>query len=98
MEQTMRLRSLVPAREKSKPRRQRGVKEKAMSELGELLEGLPPKEEVSLSSNLEEKVVMKTVKLGPMRIELSETSELAESLTRLPPMRDVGGASNFKEK
>ncbi|MBA0677969.1 hypothetical protein Goari_019339 [Gossypium aridum] len=41
---------------------------------------------------------MKTVKLGPMRLNLSETSELAESSTRLPPIGEVGGASNFKEK
>ncbi|MFQ6649572.1 hypothetical protein Gotur_022308 [Gossypium turneri] len=75
-----------------------GVKEKAMSEFGELSEGLPPKEEVSLLLDLEEKVAMKTVKLRPMRLELSEASELAESSTRLPSMREVGGASNFKEK
>ncbi|MBA0669628.1 hypothetical protein Goklo_029555 [Gossypium klotzschianum] len=78
--------------------KQARVKEKAMYELGELSEGLPPKEEVSLSSDLEEKVAMKIVKLGPIRLELSEASELAESSTRLPPMREVGGASNFKEK
>ncbi|MFQ6666136.1 hypothetical protein Gotur_032611 [Gossypium turneri] len=46
--------------------KQAGVKRKATSELGESSEGLPPKEEVSLSSDLEEKVTMKTVKLGPM--------------------------------
>ncbi|MFQ6649622.1 hypothetical protein Gotur_022951 [Gossypium turneri] len=60
--------------------------------------GLPPKKDVSLSSDLEEKVTMKIVKLGPMRLELSEASELAESSTRLPPMGKVGGASDFKEK
>ncbi|MFQ6670791.1 hypothetical protein Gotur_035563 [Gossypium turneri] len=60
--------------------------------------GLPPKEEVSLSSDLEERVSIKTVKLGPMRLKLSEASELAESSTRLPPMGDVGSASDFKEK
>ncbi|MFQ6660733.1 hypothetical protein Gotur_029140, partial [Gossypium turneri] len=60
--------------------------------------GLPPKKEVSLSSDLEERVAMKTVKLGPMRLELSEASELAESSTRLPPMGEVGGASDFKGK
>ncbi|KAG8500951.1 hypothetical protein CXB51_002950 [Gossypium anomalum] len=74
------------------------VKGKAMSEHGESSEGLPPKEEVSLSSNLEEEVAMKTVKLGPMRLKSSEASELAESSTRLPPMGEVGGASGFKEK
>ncbi|MFQ6652882.1 hypothetical protein Gotur_024551 [Gossypium turneri] len=41
---------------------------------------------------------MKTVKLGPMRLKLSEASELAESSTRLPPMGEMGGASDFKEK
>ncbi|MFQ6655694.1 hypothetical protein Gotur_026137, partial [Gossypium turneri] len=41
---------------------------------------------------------MKIVKLGPMRLKLSEASELAESSTRLPPMGEVGGASDFKEK
>ncbi|KAK5832319.1 hypothetical protein PVK06_016120 [Gossypium arboreum] len=74
------------------------VKGKATSEHSESSEGLPPKGEVSLSSNLEEKVAMKTVKLGPMRLVSSEASELAESLTRLPPMGEVGGASDFKEK
>ncbi|MFQ6649620.1 hypothetical protein Gotur_022951 [Gossypium turneri] len=78
--------------------KQAGVKKKATSELGESSEGLPPKKDVSLSSDLEEKVTMKIVKLGPMRLELSEASELAESSTRLPPMGKVGGASDFKEK
>ncbi|MFQ6664449.1 hypothetical protein Gotur_031558 [Gossypium turneri] len=41
---------------------------------------------------------MKIVKLGPIRLKLSEASELAESSTRLPPMRKVGGASDFKGK
>ncbi|MFQ6640739.1 hypothetical protein Gotur_015831 [Gossypium turneri] len=41
---------------------------------------------------------MKIVKLGPMRLKLSETSELAESSTRLPPMGEVGGASDFRGK
>ncbi|KAH1081355.1 hypothetical protein J1N35_021116 [Gossypium stocksii] len=74
------------------------VKGKAMSEQDESSEGLPPKEEVSLSSNLEEEVVMKTVKLGPMRLKSSKASELAESSTRLPPMGKVGDASDFKKK
>ncbi|KAK8269334.1 hypothetical protein V6Z12_D11G123100 [Gossypium hirsutum] len=78
--------------------KQAGVKRKATSELCESSEGLPPKEDVSLSSDLEERVVMKTLKLGPMRLKLSEVSELAESSTRLPPMGEVGGASDFKEK
>ncbi|MFQ6660869.1 hypothetical protein Gotur_029224 [Gossypium turneri] len=99
MEQTMSPRSLVRAREKLQNfPKQAGVKRKAMFELGESSEGLPPKEEVSLSSDLEERVAMKTVKLGPMRLKLSEASELAESSTRLPPMREVGGASDVKEK
>ncbi|KAK5775793.1 hypothetical protein PVK06_043734 [Gossypium arboreum] len=74
------------------------VKGKATSEHGESSEGLPPKEEVSLSLDIEEEVAMKIVKLGPMRLESSEVSELAESSTRLPPMGEVGGASDFKEK
>ncbi|MBA0700698.1 hypothetical protein Goari_020575 [Gossypium aridum] len=74
------------------------VKGYATSELGESLKGLPPKEEVSLSSILREKVAMKTVKLGPMRLNSSEASELAESSTRLPPMGEVGGPSDFKQK
>ncbi|MFQ6656869.1 hypothetical protein Gotur_026789 [Gossypium turneri] len=41
---------------------------------------------------------MKTMKLPPMRLKLSEASELAELSTRLPPMGEVGGASEFKEK
>ncbi|KAK5818380.1 hypothetical protein PVK06_023316 [Gossypium arboreum] len=73
------------------------VKGKATSELGESSEGFPPKEEVSLSSNLEEEVAMKTVKLGLMKFESSEASELAELSTRLPPMGELGGASDFKE-
>ncbi|MFQ6636553.1 hypothetical protein Gotur_013087 [Gossypium turneri] len=79
-------------------RAKRSKKKKATSELGESSEGLPPKVEVSLSSDLEEKVAMKTVKLGPMRLKLSEVSDSAESSTRLPPMGEVGGASDFKGK
>ncbi|MBA0660659.1 hypothetical protein Goklo_012642, partial [Gossypium klotzschianum] len=78
--------------------KQAGVKGKATSELGESSEGLPLKEKVSLSSNLEGKVTMKTAKLGPMRLKLSEASELVESSIRLPPMGKVSGASEFKEK
>ncbi|KAK8320695.1 hypothetical protein V6Z12_A12G053400 [Gossypium hirsutum] len=78
--------------------KQAGVERNVTSELGESSKGLPPKEEVSLSSNLADKVAMKTVKLGPMRLKLSEVSELAESSTRLPPMGKVGGASDFKGK
>ena len=78
--------------------KQAGVERNATSKLGESSKGLPPKEEVSLSSNLADKVAMKTVKLGPMRLKLSEVSELAESSTRLPPMGKVGGASDFKGK
>ncbi|KAH1092370.1 hypothetical protein J1N35_019627 [Gossypium stocksii] len=74
------------------------VKGKATSEQGGSSEGLPPKEEVSLSSNSEKEVAMKTVKLGPMRLKSSEALELAESSTRLPPMGEVGDASDFKEK
>ncbi|MBA0853405.1 hypothetical protein Goshw_017053 [Gossypium schwendimanii] len=74
------------------------VKGKATSELRESLKGLPPKEEVSLSSILREKVATKIVKLGPMRLNSSEASELAESSTRLPPMGEVGGPSDFKQK
>ncbi|KAH1081892.1 hypothetical protein J1N35_021653 [Gossypium stocksii] len=59
-----------------------------MSELSKSSEGLPPKEEVSLSSNLGEKVAMKTVKLELMRLNSSEASELVESLARLPPIRE----------
>ncbi|MFQ6656114.1 hypothetical protein Gotur_026367 [Gossypium turneri] len=69
-----------------------------MSELSESSEELPPKEKVSLSSNLEGKVAMKTAKLGPMRLKLSEASELVKSSARLPPMGKVGGTSDFKEK
>ncbi|MFQ6651481.1 hypothetical protein Gotur_023795 [Gossypium turneri] len=76
----------------------RSEKKKTMSELGESSEGLPPKKDVSLSSDVEERVAMKTVKLRPMRLKLSEASELAESSTRLPPMGEVGCASDFKEK
>ncbi|MBA0815855.1 hypothetical protein Gohar_000584 [Gossypium harknessii] len=68
------------------------IKEKATFELGESSEGLSPKEDVSLSSDLEGKVTMKTVKLGLMRLKLSEASELAESSIRLPSLGEVGGA------
>ncbi|MBA0743096.1 hypothetical protein Gogos_005815 [Gossypium gossypioides] len=44
------------------------VKGKATSELGKSSKGLPPKEKMSLSSNLGEKVTMKTVKLGNVRV------------------------------
>ncbi|MBA0852607.1 hypothetical protein Goshw_007482 [Gossypium schwendimanii] len=74
------------------------VKGKPTSELGESSEGLPPKEEVSLLSNLGEKVMMKTVKLGAMRLSSSEALEFVESSTRLPPMGKVSGASGFKGK
>ncbi|KAH1121350.1 hypothetical protein J1N35_004510 [Gossypium stocksii] len=63
-------------------------KGKATFELGESLEGLSPKEDVSLSSNLGENVAMKTMKLEPLRLNSSGASELIESSTRLPPMRD----------
>ncbi|MFQ6663570.1 hypothetical protein Gotur_031053 [Gossypium turneri] len=79
-------------------RAKRSKKKKATSELVESSEGLPPKEEVSLSSDLEEKVTMKTMKLGPMGHKLNEASELADSSTILPPMGEVGSASDFKEK
>ncbi|MBA0845289.1 hypothetical protein Goarm_023272, partial [Gossypium armourianum] len=62
------------------------VKGKATSELDESSEGLPPKEEVSFSLDLEGKFAMKTMKLGPMRLKLSEASELAKLSARLPPM------------
>ncbi|KAK5825957.1 hypothetical protein PVK06_020848 [Gossypium arboreum] len=74
------------------------VKGKATSKLGESSKGLPPKEKVSLSSNLEEKVMMKIVKLGLMRLNSREGSELFELSTRLPLIGEVGSASNFKEK
>ncbi|KHG07100.1 hypothetical protein F383_33526 [Gossypium arboreum] len=83
---------------RSKKKRQVVVQGKATSEHDESLEGLLPKEEVSLSSNLEEEVAMKTVKLGLMRLKSSKASELAKSSTRLPPMGEVGNASDFKEK
>ncbi|MFQ6624814.1 hypothetical protein Gotur_003232 [Gossypium turneri] len=51
--------------------KQVGVKRKATSKLGESSEGFPPKKEVSFSLDLEEKVAIKTVKLGPMRLKLS---------------------------
>ncbi|MBA0631761.1 hypothetical protein Godav_000604 [Gossypium davidsonii] len=100
IEQTRSPRSLVRARKKPKPRGKEEQKKarKATSELVESSEGLPPKEEVSLPSDLEEKITMKIVKLGPMGHKLSEVSELADSSIRPPPIGDVGGASDFKEK
>ncbi|KAH1123190.1 hypothetical protein J1N35_006350 [Gossypium stocksii] len=41
---------------------------------------------------------MKTVKLGPMRLNSSKALQLVESSTRLPPMGEVDGASDFKGK
>ncbi|KAK5846828.1 hypothetical protein PVK06_003127 [Gossypium arboreum] len=93
MEQIMSLRSLL----RNCPK-QVVVKGKATSELGESSERILPEEDVSLSSNLEQLITIKTANLGPMRLNLSETSELAESSTRLPPMGEVGVASDFKEK
>ncbi|MBA0756726.1 hypothetical protein Gogos_021429 [Gossypium gossypioides] len=69
-----------------------------MFEFDKSSKGFSPKEEVSLSSDLEGKVTMKTVKLGPMRLKLSEASELTESSIRLSPMGEVSGASDFKGK
>ncbi|KAH1113491.1 hypothetical protein J1N35_006869 [Gossypium stocksii] len=66
------------------------AKEKATSELVELLKGLPPKEEVSLSSDLGEKMAMQTIKLEPMRFNSIKATELARSLVRLPPMEKLG--------
>ncbi|MBA0631826.1 hypothetical protein Godav_000662 [Gossypium davidsonii] len=82
----------------NRAKRSKKKREKATFELGESSKGLSPKEEVNLSSELEGKVTMKTVKLRPMRLKLSEASELAESLIRLPSMGEVGGASDFKGK
>ncbi|MFQ6662096.1 hypothetical protein Gotur_030021 [Gossypium turneri] len=78
--------------------KQVGVKGKATSELGKSSDGLSLKEEVCLSLNLEGKVAIKTVKLGPMKLKLSEALELAESSIRLPHMGKVGDTSDFKEK
>ncbi|MBA0743329.1 hypothetical protein Gogos_006023 [Gossypium gossypioides] len=55
------------------------VKEKATSELVESSNRLPHEEDVSLSSNLREQVVKKTMKLGPKRLNSSKMTELAES-------------------
>ncbi|MBA0623742.1 hypothetical protein Godav_009184 [Gossypium davidsonii] len=89
---------LSSSKGKVEAKRQAVVKEKTTSELGESSEGLPPKEELTLSSNLGEKVSIKIVKLGPIKLNSSEASELAESSTRLPSMGEVGGASDFKGK
>ncbi|MBA0629451.1 hypothetical protein Godav_024007 [Gossypium davidsonii] len=71
----------VEAKRAKRSKKKRG---KTSSKLGESSEGLPPKEEVSLSSDLKGKV---TTKSGPMKLKLSETLELAESSIRLLPMR-----------
>ncbi|MFQ6655697.1 hypothetical protein Gotur_026137, partial [Gossypium turneri] len=57
-----------------------------------------PRKSVIEGNDGADKEPKKLVKLGPMRLKLSEASELAESSTRLPPMGEVGGASDFKEK
>ncbi|KAK5812835.1 hypothetical protein PVK06_028277 [Gossypium arboreum] len=41
---------------------------------------------------------MKTVKLGPMRLNLSKAMELAESSTRLPLMEEMSFASDLEEE
>ncbi|MBA0633986.1 hypothetical protein Godav_025142, partial [Gossypium davidsonii] len=84
--------------EAKRVKRNKKKRVKATCELGESSEKLLPNKEVSLLSNLEGKVAIKTVKLRPMRLKLSKASELTESSTRLPPMGEVGGALNFKEK
>ncbi|MFQ6653094.1 hypothetical protein Gotur_024661 [Gossypium turneri] len=71
------------------------VKEKATSELVESSKGLPHEADVSLSSNLGEKVTMKTVKLGPIRLNLSKANELAKSSARLLPMEEVSLRSDL---
>ncbi|MFQ6636105.1 hypothetical protein Gotur_013876 [Gossypium turneri] len=53
------------------------VKEKATSELDESLKGLPPKEDVSLSSNLGEKVAMKIVKLEKEVMEVGQLTRIS---------------------
>ncbi|KAK5842985.1 hypothetical protein PVK06_005409 [Gossypium arboreum] len=74
------------------------VKEKASPELVKSSEGLPHEEEVSLSSNLGEKVTIKIVKLRTMRLNSSKTMELGESSVRLSPMEEVNLASDLEGK
>ncbi|KAH1063937.1 hypothetical protein J1N35_028924 [Gossypium stocksii] len=64
----------------------------------EATNGLPPKEEVSYASNLEEIVVMQMLKLGPIKLNSGKATELAELLERLPPKEEVSCASDFEEK
>ncbi|KAK5835089.1 hypothetical protein PVK06_010774 [Gossypium arboreum] len=74
------------------------VKEKAISEFVESSKGLPHEENMSLSSNLGEKVMMKIVKLRPIRLNLSKTTELAESSVRLSLMEEVSLTLDLEEK
>ncbi|KAK5825476.1 hypothetical protein PVK06_020313 [Gossypium arboreum] len=86
---------------KSKKKRQSKsvvVKEKTTSELVESSKWLPHKKDVSLSSNLGEKVAMKTVKLGPMRLNSSKAIEVDELSARLSLMEEVSLASNSEKE
>ncbi|MBA0625024.1 hypothetical protein Godav_010277 [Gossypium davidsonii] len=74
------------------------VKEKATLELVDSSEGLPPKEKMSLSLDLREKLAMKTMKLGPIRFNLRKAMELAESSARLLPIEEVSCASDLEEE
>ncbi|KAH1108004.1 hypothetical protein J1N35_011772 [Gossypium stocksii] len=74
------------------------VKENETLELVESSEGLSPKKEVSLSSNLGENMAMKIVKLGPMKLNSSKMTELVKLLARFPLMKEVSLASNLKEE
>ncbi|MBA0688345.1 hypothetical protein Goari_006143 [Gossypium aridum] len=74
------------------------VKEKATSELVESSNGLLHEEDMSLSSNLREQVVKKTMKLGPKRLNSSTATELVESLVRFLPKEKVSLALDSEEE
>ncbi|KAH1097196.1 hypothetical protein J1N35_014117 [Gossypium stocksii] len=73
------------------------VKKKATTKLFESSKGLPPKEEMSLASDFEKEVAMRTLKLGPIKLNSRKATELVESLERLPPNEEVSCASNLEE-
>ncbi|MBA0727825.1 hypothetical protein Golax_000778 [Gossypium laxum] len=83
---------------KVKAKREKMSKKKTTLKLVESSKELPHEEDVSFSSNLGEKFVMKAMKLGPMRPNSSKATKLSESSTRLSPMEKVRWASDSKEK
>ncbi|KAH1031899.1 hypothetical protein J1N35_044073 [Gossypium stocksii] len=52
----------------------------------------------TVQSNPREKVVLKVVKFGPMKLNLSKATKLAELSTRLSPMEEVSWVNEFRRR